>query len=96
MFKVQVQSFGTGTRYGLEILQKCGKGVETKSHKAFGANSYVCRSYMEKTCRGLFASPFLDRAKVKQAQRGRVNQFIFQNVQNNEIFEISKKFKNNC
>ena len=25
-----------GTRYGLEILQKCGKGVETKSQKAWG------------------------------------------------------------
>ena len=28
--------------------------------------------------------------KVKRAQEARVNQFLFQNVQNNEIFEISR------
>ena len=33
--------------------------------------------------------------KVKQAQEARVNQFLFQNVQNNEIFEISYMFKIN-
>ena len=39
--------------------------------------------------------PILNRVKVKQAEVARVNQFLFQNVQNNEIFEISKMFKNN-
>ena len=33
--------------------------------------------------------------KVKRAQEARDNQFLFQNVQNNEIFEIFKMFKNN-
>ena len=42
---VQVQSFGTGTRNGLETLHKCGISVETKSQKALRANSYDCRSY---------------------------------------------------
>ena len=46
---VQVQWFGTGTRYKFEILHQCGKRFETKSQKVFGANSYVCRSYGGKT-----------------------------------------------
>ena len=31
---------------------------------------------------------------IKRAQEARQNQFFFQNVQNNEIFEIFKIFKN--
>ena len=31
MVLVQVQQFGTGTRYELEILHQCGKRVKTKS-----------------------------------------------------------------
>ena len=41
----QVQQFGTGTRYGLEIVHQFAKRVKTKSQKISGANSYVCRSY---------------------------------------------------
>ena len=89
----EVQQFETSTRYDLEILHKCGKGVETKSQKVLGANSYVCRSYMGKSGRGF--PPILNWVKVKRAQEARVNQFFFQNVQNNEIFEISKMFKIN-
>ena len=44
MFLVQVQLFGTGSRYDLKILYQCGKRVETKV-KVFGAISYVCRNY---------------------------------------------------
>ena len=33
--------------------------------------------------------------KIKRAQEARHNQFFFQNVQNNEIFEIFKMFRNN-
>ena len=33
--------------------------------------------------------------KIKRAQEARHNQFFFQNVQNNEIFDIFKMFKNN-
>ena len=33
--------------------------------------------------------------KTKRAQEARHNQFFFQNVQNNEIFEIFKMFANN-
>ena len=55
---VQVQQFGTGTRYKLEILHQSVKKVKTKSQKFWGANSYVCRSYRGKTGRGgLFAPP---------------------------------------
>ena len=33
--------------------------------------------------------------EIKRAQEARHNQFFFQNIQNNEIFEIFKMFKNN-
>ena len=49
MVLVQVQKFGIGTRYDLEILHQCGKRANL-----FGAKSYVCRSYREKTGRGAF------------------------------------------
>ena len=49
---VSSQKFGTGTRYGLEILHQCGKRVKNTSQKCSGANSYVCRSYRGKTGRG--------------------------------------------
>ena len=45
MLLVEVQKFGTGTRYGLEMLQQCDKKVKTKSQKVLRANSNVCRSY---------------------------------------------------
>ena len=40
---VQIQQFGTASRYGLEILHQRGKTVKTKSQKVLGANCYVCR-----------------------------------------------------
>ena len=58
---IQKQWFGTGTRYGLEILQQWGKRITTKSQKVLGANSYVCRSSRGKTA---FLSPILNRVKV--------------------------------
>ena len=45
---------------------------------------------MEKTGRGAFCSPVLNRVKLKRAQEARVNQFLIQNVQNNEIFDTPK------
>ena len=33
---VQVQQFGTSTRYGIEILHQSGKRVKTKSQKVLG------------------------------------------------------------
>ena len=50
----QVQKFGTDTRFGLAVLHQCGKRVETKSQKVFGANSYIGRSYSGK----LVGDPF--------------------------------------
>ena len=44
---VQVQYFGTGTRYKLEILHQPVKRIKSKSRKVLVANPYVCRS-----CRG--------------------------------------------
>ena len=73
MVLVQVQSFGTGTRYKLKTLQESVKRVKTKSKKVFGANSYVCRSYRGKTStRGggggvggkLVRTPILNRVKM--------------------------------
>ena len=55
MTLVQVQ-FRTGTLYGLETLRFCGKKVKTKSHKVFGASSYVYRSYKGKT--SMMVCPF--------------------------------------
>ena len=54
----------------LKILQHCGKIVKTKSQKVLAANSYVCRTYKEKSGRGLFCHPLpspliLDRVKVQ-------------------------------
>ena len=66
---VQVQYFGTGTRYKLEILHQSVKSVKTKSQKASGANSYVCRIYRGKTGWGAFLAlplpppPILNRVK---------------------------------
>ena len=54
---VQVQQFGTGTRYKLDILYQCGKRVETKTQKVFGAKSYVCRSYRGKMVGTHFWTP---------------------------------------
>ena len=45
---VQVEWFGNDTWYGLEILRNWDKGIKTRSQNVFVANSYVCRSYMEK------------------------------------------------
>ena len=51
----------------------CDKRIETKSQKDLEANSYVCRRYRGKTCRGgYFASPpipfpfFLNLNTVKE------------------------------
>ena len=40
---VQVQQFGTRTRYKLEILHQYGERVKSKSKEILWANSYVCR-----------------------------------------------------
>ena len=66
---VQVQYFGTGTRYKLEILHQSVKSVKIKSQKVSGANSYVCRIYRGKTGWGAFLAlpppppPILNRVK---------------------------------
>ena len=58
MLLIQVQLFGTGTRYGLETLRQYGKRVKTKSQTVLGTNTYVCRTYRGKIGRvGLFAPP---------------------------------------
>ena len=36
-------------RHGLEILRKCDKSAEIKSHSVLGTNSYICSSYRGKT-----------------------------------------------
>ena len=54
---IQIQLHGTGTRYVLENLQQCGKSFKNKSHRILWANSYVFRSYKEKTGRRVFWTP---------------------------------------
>ena len=50
------------TRYNLQVLHQCGKGVENKSQSALGANSYVCRCCKGKNGReGFFGSSTLNR-----------------------------------
>ena len=49
---IQVQQFGTGSSYDLEILHQCGKIVKIKSQKVFWANSYV------KSGKEFFCHPF--------------------------------------
>ena len=65
MVLVEVQYFGIGTNYGLQMLLWCGKKVKTKSQKVLEASSYVCRSYRGKTGRGgfLVSTPILNRDK---------------------------------
>ena len=53
----QVQQFGTGTRYGLQILHHCDKSVKTKRQKVFGDNSYVCWNCRRKIGRVFFLPP---------------------------------------
>ena len=36
MLLIQVQQFGIGSMYGLQLLHKCGERVETKSQKLSG------------------------------------------------------------
>ena len=60
-------AFGTGTRYKLEILHQSVRGIEAKSQKVLGANTYVCRSYRGKTGRVVFLAslpPILNRVNI--------------------------------
>ena len=70
------------------------KELKLKVKKFWG----IIRTFVEVTWEKLVQGfpPILNRVKVKQVQEARVNKFLFQNVQNNKILEISKIFKNNC
>ena len=57
MLFVQVQEFGTGNKYDLEIFHDHWKRVKNKRQKDFEANYYVCRSYRGKTAWGDFLFP---------------------------------------
>ena len=75
MVLVEVQKFGTGTRYSLEILHQCGKRVNTKSQKVLGANSYICKSYRGKTgTRGAFCH--FPPSWIGLIQSGTLSQYI--------------------
>ena len=55
---VRVQLFGTGTRYGYEILQQPGKSVEDKSKNILGASLEAPMfGIREKTDRERFCPP---------------------------------------
>ena len=74
---VQVHQFGTGTRYGLKTLHKCGKKVETIIQKMFRSNPYVGSSYSGKTGRGPFSRSgrdfFKTFNKVRYTLSGKVS-----------------------
>ena len=57
MFLVEVQQFGTGTRYKREILHLFDKRVKNKSPKILRTNSYVYGRYRKKTGRERFFGP---------------------------------------
>ena len=40
---IEVQEFGTGTGYGLEILHEYGRSIKTESQKVLEVNSNVCK-----------------------------------------------------
>ena len=50
-------NLGLAPDMALKFYTKGAKRVKTKTQKAFGANSYVCRSYRGKTSRETFLSP---------------------------------------
>ena len=52
MFLVIVQQFGTGTRHELEILQQCGKRVNTKCQKVWRLNPTFVEATGEKLVGG--------------------------------------------
>ena len=62
MTSVQIQKFGAGIKYDLEILHQCDKRVKTKCHKVLWTKSYVCRGYIGKSRRG-DPSDILNRVK---------------------------------
>ena len=78
----------------LKFYTSVAKELKLKVKKFWG----LIRTFVEVTWKKLVGGfpPILNRVKVKRAQEARVNKFLFQNVQNNEIFGISKMFKNNC
>ena len=47
MLLIEVQEYGTGARYGLEILHQCGKSDQTESQKVLEANFNVCEKVWE-------------------------------------------------
>ena len=60
MWLVQIQSFGIGTKCGLEILHQYMKQDKTKCQKVLGTNSYVFKNYREKTGNRAFLPPLLN------------------------------------
>ena len=67
--------------YELEILHQCGKRVNTKSQKVFGANFYICRSYREKNWQGgLFVHPhpsWIGLRRVQKRIRQLTDQYLY-------------------
>ena len=88
---VQIQWFGIGTRYKLEILHQSGKRNKTKGERILGVNSNVCRNYREKTGRGggFFPSSILNRVNPNLVSRVGFLGVLF------EVWEgkINKKLK---
>ena len=60
MWLVQIQSFGIGTKCGLEILHQYMKQDKTKCQNVLGTNSYVFKNYREKTGNRAFLPPLLN------------------------------------
>ena len=77
----------------LKFYTSVSKEFKLKVRKFWGLIPTFVKVTWKKTGRGL--PHILNMVKVKRAQEARVNQLLFQNVQNNEIFEISKMFKIN-
>ena len=59
MLSVQVQKFGTSTRYGLKVLNQCGKRLKVRKFWVLILTFIAVTG--RKLVRGVFLSPILNR-----------------------------------
>ena len=79
-----------------KFYTSAAKEMKLKVNKFWGLFPTFVEVTWKKLVEGPFSPPkILNRVMVKRAQEARDNQFFFQNVQDNVIFEIFKMLKNN-
>ena len=79
---VQVQTFGAGTRYGIEILHHCGKRFKLKVIKFWG----LIRTFVEFKNKRFFFKLVLKKKKKKKKKRSRLtDKQLLGNISANQI-----------